>query len=917
MLCRICILFLLAFTLAAQVEHRLVEGVDARTATSQGGKLVEALGDQQWIIAIDASAKVGRPLPVDKKLSDDLRDGQPPLWAQVKLRGDEGLELLVYFHYDVNADLAQGELDRLGAVLVDRSDYFHRLTVKLRRDDLRTLAALDWVRFVEPVFPPYQLESNLESGLQLGVNRLRTEFGLNGAGARVAIIDDPVDAHPEFGDRLRQLRSGPGLLHGTHVAGTVAAAGNADERLRGMAPEARLVSIPFASVAEGIAANLNAKLLEQADLGQNSWGGVIRNNLNNCNLHGAYGSADRELDRIVFQEKLPIVFSAGNDRSSPECLVAERAGYYSLTPPKSSKNIIVVGAVDQSQDLSAFSSVGPTRDGRLKPDVVALGVSVLSTGIRGGTGTLSGTSMAAPAISGLTALLIDRYRERHNAAPEPALLRAVLLNTAKDLGNPGPDYQFGFGIPDAVEAVRTFDEDRWRRAEIHSGQTIEFDVDIPGGAPALRAMLAWTDPPAPAGRQQQLMNDLDLRLVSPTGDTVLPFRLDPRRPERDAERAENTLDNVEQVAVDAPLGGRWKIVISSKELVVGPQDFVISWTTAENPRPRCTTTVNPTSLSAAERAGSLTIQIARSSTCEPWEVAGAPAWLRPVLPPSTSASGVVKLALDRNDSGEQRTASLTIAGRNVSLRQNTVCQAREVKPGEPITATLSASDCLQEGLTQSFFTKIYEFTATAGQRAVIRVNSSTTDPYIFLYGPGGIYLAEDDDSGGGLNSRIPASGSLVLPLDGKYRILVSTAFAGQTGSFTLNLELSPAEGEPTALPKLITACPVELDGELTDQSSRDGRRGDLYRTDVYLFQGRVGQTVNLGLLAADFDGVAYLISPTGATLAFNDDSDGNRPFIEQPLSANGVYRLEISSFAPFATGRYKLAAAGCSEWDGR
>jgi hypothetical protein len=287
------------------------------------------------------------------------------------------------------------------------------------------------------------------------------------------------------------------------------------------------------------------------------------------------------------------------------------------------------------------------------------------------------------------------------------------------------------------------------------------------------------------------------------------------------------------------------------------------------------------------------------------------------MPASNTASGVVKLALDKNDSGEQRTASLTIAGRNVTLRQNTTCRALEVKPGEEIAASLSASDCLQEGLTQPFFTKIYEFTATAGQRAVIRVNSPNTDPYIFLYGPGGIYLAEDDDSGGGLNSRIPAAGSLVLPIEGKYRILVTTALAGQTGSFTLNLELHPAEGNPAALPKLITACPVEVEGELTEASSRDGRRGELYRTDVYLFQGRIGQTVRLGLLAADFDGVAYLISPTGATLAFNDDSDGNRPFIEQLLSANGVYRLEISSFAPFGLGRYKLAGEGCSEWDGR
>lgn len=924
MLCRIALLSLFCVTgLWADRVHLLLKStgrLEEQALTARGLKLVEALGDGEWIVSAEsgsAAARLAQALPLERKLSEDLRQSKIPLWAQVKMRGAEGAELLVYFHKDVSADEAQWEIDRMGGRVVDRSDYFERLTVEVRVEDLTRLAGMDWVRFVEPVFAPYKLMSNAESAALIKVKELQEQFALDGAGAKVAVVDDPVATHPEFGTRLKQLQTSAGLVHGTHVAGTVGASGSTDPRLKGMAPAARILSFGFSSVSAGVSANLNSKLQEQADLAQNSWGLAVAESLNNCSFFGAYTSLDREIDRIAYEQKYPLVFSAGNERDSPDCLIDARAGFYSMPPPASSKNVIAVGATDRGNALSEFSSFGPARDGRLKPDLVALGVDVLSTSIRNGSTTLSGTSMSAPAVSGLAALLIDRYRGKYGKAPAPELLRAFLLNTARDLGNPGPDYSYGYGIPDGVTAVKAIDDDNWNTGTLSSGETKEFELELPGGQPSFRVMLAWTDPAAPAGRVRQLMNDLDLRLVGPDGQRLQPFVFDPQRPELDATTGDNVLDNVEQIAVNQPGGGKWKIVVSAKELAIGPQDYAITWTTAENPAPPCSTTVYPTDLPVSENATTVTLRVARSSTCEPWTATGGADWLQPGDPSNNRATGTLKLRVAKNDSGQQRRASLTVAGRSVTIRQNTSCVAQPITSGVAVTASLTAADCLDETSRDPYFTKIYTFRAEAGQRVTITADSRILDSFLILYGPGNILIAADDDSGGNLNSRIPASGSLALPISGTYRIVMTTATSGETGSFTLTMTLGPATGNVSALPKVINSCPASVNGELSSNSSTEGRRGDLYNTDIYYFEGRLGQSLSMGLPQADFDGTLLLIGPNNAIVASADDTDGRLPRIDMMLAANGVYRLEVSSFAPFGTGKYTLQANGCAEWAGR
>ncbi|MBM3758939.1 MAG: hypothetical protein FJW36_01700 [Acidobacteria bacterium] len=920
---RFAVLMLLTGGLFAEKIHLIVKGsrgVSERSLAAQGFRALEPLGDGEWIVSVDSAsplARLGKPLETEQKLHESLRGDEVPIWARVKMRGEEGAEVLVYFHKDVSADEAQWEMDRIGAQVVERSDYFERLTVKVRLDDLKRVAAMDWVKVVEPVFGPYRLANNSDSAALIKVKELQEQFAMDGAGATVAIVDDPVATHPEFGDRLLQTQTIAGRDHGTHVAGTVAAAGSTDPRLKGMAPAARLVSMPFNTVSAGISANLNSKQLHSADLAQNSWLISVSEGLNSCSVLGDYLSFDRELDRIVYQEKFPIVFSAGNERDLSQCLVSARGGFYSAPSPGAAKNIMTVGAVDIGNAISGFSSFGPARDGRLKPDVVALGVGVLSTATRNATRSLSGTSMSAPAVSGLSALLINRHRGKHGKAPAPELLRAMILNTANDLGNPGPDYSYGYGIPDGVKALKIVDDDHWNTGSVLSGETKEFEFELPAGQPALRVMLAWSDPPAPAGRTRQLMNNLDLRLISPDGRTLLPFVLNPQKPEADAVAGENVLDNVEQVAVAQPAAGKWKIVVNAKDLAVGPQDYAFVWSTAENPAPPCSATVTPETIEISDKAATVAILVARSSVCEAWSAGPGNDWIRFGEPTNPKASGLVKVQIAANQTGASRRSTVLVAGRSVVIRQNTSCVAQPITSGVEVAAELTTNDCLFEGLPAQYYTKVYTFQADAGQRVTINAASRAVDTFIYLYGPGNIFLAADDDSGGGSNSRIPVSGALTLPIKGTYRILMTSFDPGQTGPFTLNMQLQASVTDPAALPKVITACPATVDGELITASSKSGRRGDFYNSDLYLFEGRAGQQLNARIAEAGFDGVMYLIAPSGATVAFEDDTEGSQPRIQTTLLANGVYRLDVSSFSPFTTGRYKLEVTGCSEWSNR
>jgi hypothetical protein len=112
------------------------------------------------------------------------------------------------------------------------------------------------------------------------------------------------------------------------------------------------------------------------------------------------------------------------------------------------------------------------------------------------------------------------------------------------------------------------------------------------------------------------------------------------------------------------------------------------------------------------------------------------------------------------------------------------CRVTQMSMGDTVSGTLSATGCRSTIKGNAYYAAQYSFTATAGQQVSIQVTSDAFDSYIYLIGPDGRIMAQDDDSGGGTNSQIQLS----IPADGTYIIEVTSFNINSLGSFTLRIE---------------------------------------------------------------------------------------------------------------------------------
>ena len=298
------------------------------------------------------------------------------------------------------------------------------------------------------------------------------------------------------------------------------------------------------------------------------------------------------------------------------------------------KNVVSVGAVDLNGVIAPFSSRGPARDGRIKPEVVAKGLSQFST-VPGGYGTRSGTSMSSPVVTGTSGLLTEQWRKTFNGqSPSGAVLKTLLIAGADDqIGDqisdlPGPDYTYGFGLVDAKNSVDLILADggtgsRIRTGTLNNGDTVEFPLSV--AAPQnLRVVLGWFDPeifPKPEDPLElpTLLNDLDVKVIDPSGQTVLPYVLDKAHPTQAATRGVNTIDTTEEVEIKNAAAGQYRVIITAKlgDLAKHPtQDFVlIANSSLTNAVPPCGDTFEPNDTQALAFKYVGNAQLVSARTC--------------------------------------------------------------------------------------------------------------------------------------------------------------------------------------------------------------------------------------------------------------------------------------------------------------
>ena len=340
----------------------------------------------------------------------------------------------------------------------------------------------------------------------------------------------------------------------------IAGGGNSVYYAKGAAWAANVSSSSF----EGVLPDAAEYYTEKKITVQNhSYGTAIDNN---------YGLNALAFDESANEnESLLHVFSSGNSGAdtTKSGSYANIPGFANITGNfKMAKNILVVGASDSFGNAVAQSSSGPAYDGRLIPQIVAF--------------QMKGTSESAALVSGTTLLLQQFYKAKNNSVLPSPLVKAILINSADDVYNPGPDYKTGFGNLNAMKAINCINENKIFSGIIDNRTTDSFNINVQQNISLLKITLAWNDTAASAFAPKALINDPDLELdLSSENKIWQPWVLnnfpDANLLNKPAIRTRDSLNNQEQITLENPLPGSYTIKVKGYNIITQNQKYYIAY----------------------------------------------------------------------------------------------------------------------------------------------------------------------------------------------------------------------------------------------------------------------------------------------------------------------------------------------------
>jgi len=514
-----------------------------------------------------------------------------------------------------------------------------KLTITDDKGNVARLVGVD-----EMGFPMYVgTQSNVVAASTIGTNKLWTggSSGLNLDGSsalltnKLALWDGGLinKSHVELIGRITQ-KDNPATEdnHGTHVTGTLVATG-VNSVAKGMAHGIKgIIAYDFNNHISEMSSEAANLLVSNHSYGsisgwrfnsaQNRWEFWGTPGTTEDWKFGTYSSETQLWDSIAYlSPNYLIVKSAGNNRNESGPAIgttywrfdesnqmvdaggrpsgiSDQTGYDLLPTYSNAKNALIVGNVlpisggyTSAADvvLSSSSSSGPTDDGRIKPDVVANGVGLTSTGAGSNTAysTLSGTSMSSPTVAGSAILLQELFlRKNNNKAALSSTIKGLILHTTdKATTVPGPDYKHGWGLANFARAASVLNNTQNNlvvEKNLKNDSVYTVNVVASGKGP-LSATIVWTDPAAPLtpngtlnSRDKKLINDLDIRIKQGT-KTFFPWKLDGTAPANAATRGDNLVDNVEKIEIDSVLlGENYTIEVRHKGQLIrgdGSQSF--------------------------------------------------------------------------------------------------------------------------------------------------------------------------------------------------------------------------------------------------------------------------------------------------------------------------------------------------------
>ena len=420
------------------------------------------------------------------------------------------------------------------------------------------------------------------------------DLDLDGYGMQVGVWDAGIalTTHQEYGIRaIVGDRSNEVDSHATMVTGSLISSGVKKEA-QGVAFAAEVITNDWSRDKIEVAEAATNGLL----LSNHSYG-IKTDRVPNW-YFGSYIKVTQDWDRIMFNAPYYLMVNAAgnaqktNDNQDP-IAGTSADGFDLLLGFTLSKNSLTIAAANTKIDrngnlkqaaVSPYSSFGPVDDGRIKPDIAGDGSSIFSTSSTTDKSysVSSGTSMATPGVTGAL-LLLQQYNEQlYGTYMKAATLKGLVLHTADDVAELGPDYKMGWGIMNSKNAAEVLRNKAYNshmeETSLEQGQTFSFTVTA-DASEQLMASISWTDSaseyvnrgtlndPTPA-----LVNDLDIRITQ-NGTEFFPWILDPTHPSSASKKGDNRVDPFERIEIPNAQGTYIITVTHKGNLEHRVQDF--------------------------------------------------------------------------------------------------------------------------------------------------------------------------------------------------------------------------------------------------------------------------------------------------------------------------------------------------------
>ncbi|MCG8482330.1 MAG: S8 family peptidase [Clostridia bacterium] len=355
----------------------------------------------------------------------------PMVAARIESGTKKTLPVIIYSHKTIEAikDYVQEQNGKIKYEL----PFINAVAAEIPSDSVDSLAFYNMIKYIDDdtkVFKSINIASQFSGA------RMVNNYGYKGKDIGIAIIDTGVAPHNDLTKPYNRIVAFKDYVnnrdapydddgHGTHVAGIAAGNGYSNSKYRGIAPEANIIGV---KVLDGTGSGSTSDILAGLQ-----W---IINNKQKYNIKIVNMSLGTPADAVYREDPLAKGATSAVNHGFTVVTAAGNNGprMRTINSPGTSPYVITVGAINDNRTTSYddifiadFSSRGPTRSGEVKPDVMAPGVDIISLSNKSLSGytSHSGTSMAAPIISGAAALIYEK-----NGDISTEQIKRLVKNTA-------------------------------------------------------------------------------------------------------------------------------------------------------------------------------------------------------------------------------------------------------------------------------------------------------------------------------------------------------------------------------------------------------------------------------------------------------------------------------------------------------